>query len=155
MLVLRGHNLKRNWMNYWNLLNTLKRSQSSNMKINTRNSKRMRFVAFSSWPNMKNHVKCVHEKEKHLKKCSDSEKFWLEKTFEMGPWITRKSRKHILKRSMKNRKQVHHIWWDKGPYFNYVSTFLSMFDQLSTLVSIFTTVTDKSYSTVVSILQTK
>ena len=43
----------------------------------------------------------------------------------------------------------------KGPYFNYVSTFLSIFDQLSTLVSIFTTVPDNSYSTVVSILQTK
>ena len=43
----------------------------------------------------------------------------------------------------------------KGPYFNYVSTFLSIFDQLSTLVSIFTTVPDKSYSTIVSILQTK
>ena len=43
----------------------------------------------------------------------------------------------------------------KGLYFNYVSTFLSIFDQLSTLVSIFTTVPDNSYSTVVSILQTK
>ena len=43
----------------------------------------------------------------------------------------------------------------KGPYFNYVSMFSSIFDQLSTLVSIFTTVTDNSYSTVVSILQTK
>ena len=43
----------------------------------------------------------------------------------------------------------------KGPYFNYVSTFLSIFDQLSTLVSIFTTVPDNSYSTLVSILQTK
>ena len=44
---------------------------------------------------------------------------------------------------------------DKGPYFNYFSTFLSLFDQLSTLVSIFTTVPNNSYSTVVSILQTK
>ena len=34
----------------------------------------------------------------------------------------------------------------KGPYFNYVSTFLSIFDQLSTLVSIFTVVSDNSYS---------
>ena len=39
----------------------------------------------------------------------------------------------------------------KGPYFNYISTFLSISDQLSTLVSIFTTVPDNSYSTVVSI----
>ena len=44
---------------------------------------------------------------------------------------------------------------DKGPYFNYVSMFLSIFDQLSTLVSIFTTVPGNSYSTAVSILQTK
>ena len=43
----------------------------------------------------------------------------------------------------------------KGPYFNYVSTFLSIFDQLSTLVSIFTTVPGNSYTTAVSILQTK
>ena len=41
--------------------------------------------------------------------------------------------------------------FSKGPYFNYVSMFLSIFDQLSTLVSIFTTVPDNSYSTVVSI----
>ena len=32
----------------------------------------------------------------------------------------------------------------KGPYFNYVSTFLSIFDRLSTLVSIFTTLPDNS-----------
>ena len=48
-----------------------------------------------------------------------------------------------------------HCAQPKGPYFNYVSTFLSIFDQLSTLDSIFTTVPDNSYSTVVSILQTK
>ena len=47
------------------------------------------------------------------------------------------------------------LFLTKGPYFNYVSTFLYIFDQLSTLVSIFTTVADNSYSTVVSILQTK
>ena len=39
----------------------------------------------------------------------------------------------------------------KGPYFDYVSMFLSIFDQLTTLVSIFTTVPGNSYSTVVSI----
>ena len=38
----------------------------------------------------------------------------------------------------------------KGPYFNYVSTFLSIFDQLSTLVSIYTTVPYNSYSTLVA-----
>ena len=47
--------------------------------------------------------------------------------------------------------------WDitKGSYFNYVSMFLPIFDQLSTLVSMLTTVPDNSYSTVVRILQTK
>jgi len=58
-------------------------------------------------------------------------------------------------RNLRQNSALLQSLWHKGPYFNYVSTFLSIFDQVSTLVSIFTTVPDNSYSTVVSILQTK
>ena len=58
-------------------------------------------------------------------------------------------------KSKKGMYQTFFLTLLKGPYFNYVSTFLSIFDQISTLVSILTTVPDNSYSTVVSILQTK
>ena len=53
------------------------------------------------------------------------------------------------------------LWWQiptfpvRGHTLITFNMFLSIFDQLSTLVSIFTIVPDNSYSTVVSILQTK
>ena len=39
----------------------------------------------------------------------------------------------------RHKSVLHFVWVScKGPYFNYVSTFLTIFDQLSNLVSIFT-----------------
>ena len=44
------------------------------------------------------------------------------------------------------------IFEGKGPYFNYVSTFLSIFDQLSTVVGMFTTYIESIYLDMYSVI---
>ena len=56
---------------------------------------------------------------------------------------------HGILKGLVNFREVftfsHFIRFNKGPYFNYVSTFLTIFDQLSNLVSMFITVRKKLF----------